>query len=213
MILLKLFILHVLLPLFQCITIIMMGDSTCSRQSNSFTRLHNCHIISRENSGGKMPDLNYWSRNNSILNIQTHYRDCSGCNSYRAKCNFGHFEYITMEFLHDTELTTRRNAWEKSCNNNPDYTRFCSQSSTTQEFLFNEYLHICPDIIYHVSTGVHDIARYKPHQFKRNAVWFYALIDEFHVRCPNTLYYWGTSGRISEALVPERFKNWTTNEV
>ena len=39
-------------------------------------------------------------------------------------------------------------------------TDLCTQSLTTQEFIFNEYIQICPDIIYHMSIGVYDISRY-----------------------------------------------------
>ena len=101
----------------------------------------------------------------------------------------------------------------ETCLSHPDFSSFCTQSLTTQEFIFNEYLHICPDIIYHMSTVAHDIARFKLNQFQRNVHWFYALLNEYHIRCPNTVYYWGTSGHVAESLVPEKFKTLTTNKV
>ena len=190
-----------------------MGDSTCRAQSLSFLDLHGCEIKTNEQGTDQIPEAKYWSHDDRILNIETHVRDCSKCDAFRTHCHFGRFEYITKEYIQDTEITTRRNGWENSCLIHPWLGSLCSQSLTTQEFIFNEYLHICPDVIYHMSTGVHDIARYTPNQFKRNIDWFLALVNEFHQRCPNTQYYWSTSSHVAETLVPEQYKSITTNKV
>ena len=64
-----------------------------------------------------------------------------------------------------------------------------------------------------MSTGVHDISRYKSHQFKRITEWYFNLISEFRIRCPNTKYYYSNNIRIAEVHVPIGYKDITTNNI
>ena len=81
-------------------------------------------------------------------------RDCSGCKSQLKTCTLAAgrsvlIEYVVMEFLMDTEVTTYR----KACPGQ------CLHSNTHQQFIFGEYLRgNYPDLIL-LFSNVHDRVR------------------------------------------------------
>ena len=210
------------MQLYVIFIYLFIGDSTCRRQAHGIRKLHICSIYSAETCIQQVPEVNYWSNNNNnshIKNVKTHGRDCGGCESFKATCpSFGTFEFITMEFFVDTEITVGRHSHNIVCPITTTTTATAgntgaTQSLITQEFIFNEYIQIFPDIIYHMSTGVHDISRYKSHQFKRITEWYFTLISEFRIRCPNTKDYYSNNIRIAEVHVPIECKDITTNNI
>ena len=211
------------LPEREKTNIALIGDSNSFRLTVGFEDNLRCTTTGNEQQAeGRLPRLEYWSRDGQITGVNIHSRDCGGCNSRRADCanKVSHIEYITMEYVMDTEVSTLRTYWDKTCTAMTtgllERDVECYQSITTQEFLFGEYWNknegTCPDIISHINTAVHDISRFTTDIYRRNVRWFFEVVKYFlDVYCPNTIYLYSTAGRVNENHVPDIFKSLTTN--
>ena len=110
-----------------------------------------CRTIRRERLASFKPDIKYFTNRHQIdlTDFIFHSRDCSGCKSKMTKCSLNgrkiKVDYVGMEFVLDTEITTYRNFHDKkSCKPGQQ----CFQSNTYQEMIFREYLkHQYPDVI------------------------------------------------------------------
>lgn len=122
----------------------------------------------------------------------------------------------------DNEMITQRNNWEHTCPDRPNYKSLCRQSITTQEYIFGEFLNpqnqntsvpvMCPSIILHLGTNVHDMGRRSSRQYRYSVLWMFSVIEEYlDELCPDTVYYWSTASQLNEALVPEQFKCISAN--
>ena len=147
---------------------VILGDSNGKRYAEALVRQlsdndGNCTEIKKENKPRFQPDATYFKNGKHIdqAYIKTHLRDCSKCESKLVICSVTdniqvHVEYIAMEFLLDTEITTYRiyhNA--KDCP--PGHQ--CFQSNTYQEFILRQYLAgRYPDILL-VCLNTHDHMR------------------------------------------------------
>lgn len=202
----------------------LIGDSNSLRLSILFEDNLACHTTQNEQQAdGHIPNADYWSRDGKITGVTIHSRDCGGCNSRNAQCDnkVSQIEYVTMEYVMDTELSTLRTYWSKTCTametglDRGDVE--CYQSLTSQEFIMGEYWNkndnTCPDIISHINTAVHDISRFTSEIYKRNIAWFFEVVKYFlDVYCTSTIYVYSTAPRVNEKHVPPQFKSLTTNE-
>lgn len=202
------------------IRLALVGDSTGFRVTKELVELLNCALHDNENPvNGREPNINYFSQGGKISGIIAHTRDCGGCQSRRGTCRsrlVSALEYLTMEYVMDTELATSRTSWGGLCSGHPGDV-YCEQSPTTQEFVFGEWWtssrNTCPDVIFHLATNVHDIARRSTVGYRRSVTWMFGVIAEFlDVSCPDTKYYWSTAARVEEAKVPKEYRNVTKNE-
>lgn len=117
----------------------------------------------------------------------------------------------------DTEVTTTRSSWEKTCDAHPG-DAWCSHSTSTQEFIFGEWwrqgLNNCPDIIYQLGSATHDISRRNERGYRRSMIWMFDLISEFlDVSCPQTVYYYSMTPRVAETKVPLKYRAHTKNSI
>jgi hypothetical protein len=126
--------------------IALIGDSNSFRLTVGFEDNLSCIGSQNEQQAeGRLPRTEYWSRDGKITGVNIHSRDCGGCNSRKAECTskVNHIEYVTMEYVMDTEVSTLRTYWDKTCTAMTtgllERDVECYQSLTTQEFIFGEY--------------------------------------------------------------------------
>ena len=154
----------------ECLTtngiksIAVIGDSNVNNVLKSVLALiGGCKVVKQERlavRNGMQPDARYFSKTNN--GHMTHERHCVSCLSNKTTCKVGGkdivVEYISMEYLWDTEITTFRLNKKATCRNVPGfrYDRPCPQSHSTQQFVYKEYFRTnYPDLILHF-TPSHD---------------------------------------------------------
>ena len=142
--------------------VLVLGDSNGLRYFNTLVGfLKSCRILKSEGDLSRKPDISYFTKysNVSSEDLRFQLRDCSGCKSQLKTCTLSAgrsvlIEYVVMEFLMDTEVTTYRTcAYRKTCPGQ------CHHSNTHQQFIFGEYLSgNYPDLIL-LFSSVHDRIR------------------------------------------------------
>ena len=137
--------------------VLVLGDSNGSRYFGALVGfVQNCTTLKREGGSLRQPDISYFTKysNVSKKDLRFQLRDCSGCKSQLKTCTLSAgrsvlIEYVVMEYLMDTEVTTYR----KACPGQ------CLHSNTHQQFIFGEYLSgNYPDLIL-LFSNIHDRVR------------------------------------------------------
>lgn len=201
---------------------VLIGDSHGIRLYNRFKEHYRCRTnIAIDNAiDGRYPNTDYWSKNGEINGLIVHTRDCGVCLSQKSICHneeIATIEYIAMEYSMDTEVSTIRTSWDKTCDGHPGDV-WCQHSSTTQEFIFGEWFsklnNTCPDIIYHLGSTIQDISRRTERGYRRNMIWMFDLIEDFlDTECTNSKYFFSTTPRVAESKVLLPYRNFTNNNI
>ena len=209
------------------IQVIFVGDSTCARTSQHFYARYAPKCVQKSerqfnkdpivSANPHMPSIEYYRTNSTYIGLQVSMRDCAGCQSFHVEClNDSNIEYFAMEFVLDTEIITRRHYFDGTCKAHALAFTPCFQSFTTQEFFYGEYWNNrdCPDIIFHMATAVHDLARRTIDEYRVAVRWMFAVIDLFlRNKCPQTKYYWLPAAKIEQDFVPSDFRSFTKNNM
>ena len=189
--------------ILQCIeskeldSFLILGDSNGLRYAKALVKLLSlenktaCRTIRREGLASFKPDIKYFTNRHQIelTDFLFHSRDCSGCKSKMTECSLNgrkiKVDYVGMEFVLDTEITTYRNFHdEKSCKPGQQ----CFQSNTYQEMIFSEYLkHQYPDVIM-LFQNSHDRMRKSLAVFDANINYLVKLLE--NVVPLNTTVVW-----------------------
>ena len=189
--------------ILQCIekrefySFLILGDSNGGRYTNALVTLlssgHNkaCKSTKLEGTGSFTPDVKYFKSDSNIAekDLRFHNRDCRGCKSKIFECSIGGIkikvEYIAMEFVLDTEVTTYRGLKNKqACKPGQQ----CFQSNTYQEMIFSEYLkRQYPDVIM-LFQNSHDRMRKSLAVFDANINYLVKLVET--VVPQNTTVVW-----------------------
>ena len=170
--------------------ILILGDSNGRHYFEAFVKLlssrgsknfmYSCKKKKEETAGTWMPDVTYFLKDRDIktTDVRYHRRDCRSCKSVLSKCVSQDglsevvVEYIVMEYLIDTEVSTLRS--HEPCT---FHLTNCSQSNTYQEFIFGEYLKgNYPDFTF-VFGNSHDIRRKQHHQLKADMQYLLSIIQ------------------------------------
>ena len=180
---------YVTLPsnyLYSCVkekqvsSVLLLGDSNGRRYYDAFyrtlqkVRRYNCTTVKQVVPYSVMPVAAYYAQgtNISVSDIVVHQRDCRSCNNILSNCthptaNPFVLEYLSMEFLIDTEVATSREP-------------HVHQSNTYQEFIFDEYLPgtvgYYPDIIV-IFGNSHEIFRNNPTKVKNDLKYLLGIIQ------------------------------------
>ena len=151
-------------------SIVVTGDSNVKNVLKSALALiGGCQVVKQEQMAvrnGMQPGVSYFSKTSN--GHMTHERNCNSCLSNKTTCKVGGkviaVEYISMEYLWDTEITTFRLNSKANCHDVPgfQYHRPCLQSHSTQQFVYKEYFRTnYPDLILHF-TPSHDKSTMTP---------------------------------------------------
>jgi hypothetical protein len=191
--------------------IIFMGDSQALKWSLAMfywlSKLPNvtCNFTGWEvhQKGG------YYNVSETVFGKQ----DCGACDSWRAVCQGPRrrveLEFLRMEFLIDSELTTpMRIHWDHNCAK--DRSPPCKYYWNTQLFLFDLYLKARqppPDHI-HIMQSMHDCARRSPSDFRRDMAWFVDLLNT--TLAPSTNVYFWEAPSPQSARQPAEYRDVTS---
>ena len=172
-------------------SIVILGDSNGGRYWYAMHRLltsnrWKCITLKQEQpTENGLPDPKYFVKEPAIPLGDIHYRsrDCHGCLSSLCQCSFGGaqltIEYIALEFLIDSEVTTTRKIASR-CKGKFHY--YCPHSDTYQEFIFREYLNNkYPDVLLFF-TSMHDINRHTLKHIRVSANFFFNLVENYMPR-------------------------------
>ena len=165
--------------------IVILGDSNGFRYSTTAIKVlekngWNCTILKGEYpSRPDYPDPSYFRKPGIPLeDIRYRTRDCHSCISFLSRCSLQNkqleVEYLALEFMLDTEISTLRTTWGRC------HTRiFCPHADTYQEFLFREYLaDRYPDVLLFF-TSLHDIGRHTVKHMRITAKFFFNLVESY----------------------------------
>ena len=161
-------------------SVLLLGDSNGRRYYNALSKIfqqvggYNCVTVKDEPRDLNMPNAVYYAQgtNISVDHIVVHQRDCFSCNNILSRCIHPNtkpvmLEYLNMELLIDTEVTTRRDPT-------------LHQSNTYQEFIFEEYLpgtaRYYPDIIV-IFGNSHEFFRNKLVKTKDDLMYLLRIIQ------------------------------------
>ncbi len=170
--------------------ILVLGDSNGGRYFNAIIQFMqsakwSCKIMKKEKLRAKTyPDASYFVREPFIKlkHIKIRFRDCASCLSTLEWCTIPNgkggmkelwIEYIAVEFILDAEVTTHRTLWSHTC----EHGQMCEHSTSTQEFIFKEYLHgQYPDVVFYFAS-CHDMVRHKLRYMRQNFGFLFELMD------------------------------------
>lgn len=185
--------------------ILILGDSNGQKYFDATLRLlqgegrgaaWSCAVVKSErNRPTKHPDELYFIRqpNLKLGHIQVRFRECPLCLSTLTLCNYTtsslglgdnketnlvqqvRIEYIVLEFAMDASLTTHRTYWSGYC----EHGHMCEHSTSTQEFIFKEYLHEqYPDVVFYFASR-HDFVRHKMRQLRQNFELLFEIMSTY----------------------------------
>ena len=161
-----------------------------------------CKTLKTEGGPLRKPDISYFTKYSNVSKEDHRFqlRDCLGCESQLKTCNLSAnrsvlIEYVVMEYLMDTEVTTYR----KACPGQ------CLYSNNHQQFIFGEYLSgNYPDRIL-LFSNVHD--RIRKHGAVIKAEVNY-LIELIRALVPaSAVFVWLTSKGDDETKSPPEWQN------
>ena len=183
--------------------VLVLGDSNGLRYFSALNKFFkNCKMVRQEGGRPREPDVTYFSTNSNVSKSDLRFqeRDCSGCKSQLKTCTLSSgrsvlIEYVVMEFLMDTEVTTYR----KACPGQ------CLHSNTHQQFIFGEYLTgNYPDLIL-LFSNCHD--RMRKHRAVIRAEVKY-LIQLIRASVPDkSKVVWFSHNAEDESKKPEKWQN------
>ena len=198
--------------------IVILGDSNGIRYWNALIGLlridgWNCTTVKEEQpTEPGIPDPTYFVRKPTIPleDIRFRTRDCHGCISTLGQCSLGEkqleIEYLALEFMLDSEVTTMRKISSKCAG-----LIYCPHADTYQEFIFREYLaDRYPDVLLFF-TSIHDIIRHTLKHIKLSANFFFNLVESY---MPPDSYVIIMDGMKRDSTDSRRYENkWTANEM
>ncbi|CAH1786508.1 unnamed protein product [Owenia fusiformis] len=213
--------------------ILMLGDSNGARYANYtakyLRRFFSCELIKRE-ANNKLPTAQYWK---DVKRMYMMERDCYTCSSMLYKC-LTHsseivildFEFIAMEYYMDTEMTTFRIGYPRSCNfRQVPYLNkgiLCGHALTTQQFIFNEYLYTQPHYptVIIIIGNSHELLRRDKTDLQRDVDWFLKVLKSAVHK--NTKIFWfeppyatgmGWLARYFDENIYKWYGNWARDVV
>ena len=183
--------------------VLVLGDSNGLGYFHVITGfVKRCTTLKTERGPLREPDISYFAKYSNVSkeDLRFQLRDCSGCKSQLKKCTLSAnrsvlIEYVVMEYLMDTEVTTYREACPGQC----------LHSNTHQQFIFGEYLSAnYPDLIL-LFSNVHDRIRKQRAVIKAEVNY---LIELIRALVPaSTEFVWLTNKDDDETKSPLKWQN------
>ena len=105
-------------------------------------------------------------------------------------------EYFTLETIYDVSIKR-------------------DNLKTTQDFLIYNWWKTIghPNVIFHQATMIHDLQnKFNESMESRYYKDFFSKMSKY-TKEQQSVYFWSSSPRVREDLVPEKFKNWTKNHL
>ena len=179
---------------------LFLGDSNGIRYFEAMVRLLNqtfsCKIEKEHRSPDYMPDVTYFTSGTRLnaTDIVVHYRDCRQCYETLVACTATKkqgvgftikLEFLAMEYFLDTEVTTVRTKKQNNIGRAGWH-----HSTSTQEFIFSEYLkkQPYPDVILLFSSN-HDKARNVLEKMRADMEYLKSLINLYVPRTTEVFWF------------------------
>ena len=194
---------------------LFLGDSNGIRYFAEMVRLLNqtfsCKLEKEHRSPNFLPDVTYFTRGTGLnaSDIVVHYRDCRQCYETLVACTAPQeqgvsftvkVEFLAMEYFLDTEVTTVRTKKQNNIGRGGWH-----HSTTTQEFIFSEYLkkQPYPDLILLFSSN-HDKARNGLVKMRADMEYLKSLIN-MYVPSTTELFWFSVLSEYNERK-PESYR-------
>ena len=177
--------------------ITMMGDSTARPIAEALTNALGCDIVQSEDSpDGWMPDRNYFSLGGHIPDVVVEIRKCHKCTGFIAFCNKYNLqlEYWSMFVIGDTSV------------------HLVNSTGSSLDFLFETWWNLTgpPDVIFDMASTTHSIVTYPKEKYPNVSHQYFKEMSEYVLQ-RNISYFWSTSPKVWETLVPDEWQNVTSN--
>ena len=177
--------------------ITLIGDSTARPIAEAMTSSLGCDIVQSEASPDDwMPDRNYFSVGEKIPDVVVKKRKCHKCTGFTAYCRKYnlHLEYWSMFVIGDPSVHS------------------INSTGSFLHFLFEKWWNLTgqPDVIFDMASTTHAIVTYPKEVYQKVADQYFKEIFECVMR-KNITYFWSTSPKVWEPLVPDPWRNVTSN--
>ena len=190
----------------------LLADSQGPRWQNALIRYlqkNGTGFISKmiRQEGGSRQVNNTYFEDDHLL---THNRECSGCQSKLWSVSKGghevHIEYLSQEFVMDTEIQRFLTQWdrdhfchERNCQNMTAY--------STQEYYWKMYFQRdWPQIVVRFATLMHDGGRFTEFEFTREFRHQLQIILDYTPR--TTKVYWMTGQSFANHQWHSKMRRW-----